>query len=393
MRNSKIINTLELLTTIKDAEKIMNTQSENVKRVLIADIEMAKKAINRLLFGFEKVNIDDTHWESIVSKCLMQRADVNNSYDEQFFIVRDVIKYVPSESIFNTCKSNYLNLDSEKKDIVTKYYQCYHNFWGTLKPDEDNYQAIWDKVSSVKEYIEEFEWLYNKLADYRSKYVLINYLKYCISFDSNCVQKMRENNFPDYWDLDLLPRMSDEIIVDLGGYNGDTIIQYADLYGEDSYKAIYSFEMSPYNVLKMRERLRGFKNVHIVPKAVGAKEGTVCLQFIDGVHSCNSLYADYKNYTSYTEKTEVEITTVDSEINDRITLIKMDVEGAEQEALKGCRRHITEEHPKLLICVYHNNEDIWKVPSIIHSMDESYRFYLRSNGDQVGPSEIVLFAL
>ena len=76
----------------------------------------------------------------------------------------------------------------------------------------------------VKEHIEEFEWLYNKLADYRSKYVLINYLKYCISFDSNCVRKMRENNFPDYWDLDLLPKMSDEIIVDLGGYNGDTII-------------------------------------------------------------------------------------------------------------------------------------------------------------------------
>ena len=115
MRNSKIINTFELLTTIKDAEKSMNTQSENVKRVLIADIEMAKKAINRLLFGFEKVNIDDTYWESIVSKCLMQRVDANNSYDEQFFIVRDVIKYVPSESIFNTCKSNYLNLDSEKK--------------------------------------------------------------------------------------------------------------------------------------------------------------------------------------------------------------------------------------------------------------------------------------
>lgn len=89
----------------------------------------------------------------------------------------------------------------------------------------------------------------------------------------------------------------------------------------------------------------------------------------------------------------MEITTVDSEINDRIMLIKMDVEGAEQEALKGCNRHITEEHPKLLICVYHNNEDVWKVPIMIHSMDESYQFYLRSNGDQVGPSEIVLFAL
>ena len=72
--------------------------------------------------------------------------------------------------------------------------------------------------------------------------------------------------------------------------------------------------------------------------------------------------------------------------------IKMDIEGAEKDALKGCARHIREEHPKLLISVYHNNEDIWRIPRMIHEMDDSYRFYLRSNGNQWGPSEIVLFA-
>ncbi len=393
MRNSKITRMLDLLTTIKDAKKIMNAQLDEIKSILTADMKTAKKTINSLLFDYEIVNIDDEFWEDIVSKCLMEREETYNLYDESFLMIRDIIKYVPGEIIFNTCKSNYLNLDNDKRNIVTKHYQCYHDFWGTLIPDEDNYQAIWGKVTSVKEHIGEFEWLYNRLKDYRSKHVLINYLKYCISFDDCCVQEMRENNFPDYWDLDLLPKMSNETIVDLGGYNGDTIIEYMNMYGEDSYKAIYSFEMSPYNVARMHERLREFKNIHIVPKAVGAQEGIIKLQFIDGVHSCNSLYADYKNYTSYSEKTEVKITTVDSEVKDKVTLIKMDVEGAEQEALKGCRKHIIEDHPKLLICVYHNNEDIWKIPKMIHSMEDGYQFYLRSNGNQVSPSEIVLFAL
>jgi hypothetical protein len=84
---------------------------------------------------------------------------------------------------------------------------------------------------------------------------------------------------------------------------------------------------------------------------------------------------------------------VDEEIKELLTLIKMDIEGAEQSALLGCKEHILKDYPKLLICVYHNNEDIWKIPKMIYEIRDDYDFYLRSNGDQWGPSEIVLFAL
>lgn len=90
---------------------------------------------------------------------------------------------------------------------------------------------------------------------------------------------------------------------------------------------------------------------------------------------------------------EIEIVSLDEDIREKITLIKMDIEGAEQDALTGCIRHIREEKPKLLISVYHNNEDIWKIPKMIYDMNEDYQFYLRSNGWQWGPAELVLFAI
>ena len=96
---------------------------------------------------------------------------------------------------------------------------------------------------------------------------------------------------------------------------------------------------------------------------------------------------------NYDTGKEIEVVSLDNDVADKVSLIKMDIEGAEQQALLGCRRHIKEEHPKLLISVYHNNEDIWKIPRMIDNMDKDYHFYLRSNGKQWGPAEIVLFAV
>jgi FkbM family methyltransferase len=60
------------------------------------------------------------------------------------------------------------------------------------------------------------------------------------------------------------------------------------------------------------------------------------------------------------------------------TFIKMDIEGAELEALKGARRTIAENHPQLAICVYHSLSDLWEIPLFIRSLYKGYRFYLRS---------------
>lgn len=72
------------------------------------------------------------------------------------------------------------------------------------------------------------------------------------------------------------------------------------------------------------------------------------------------------------------------------TFIKMDIEGAELDALKGARNTIMNNRPQLAICVYHSLSHIWEIPLLINSYYEGYKFYLRCY-NQMG-LETVLYA-
>lgn len=100
--------------------------------------------------------------------------------------------------------------------------------------------------------------------------------------------------------------------------------------------------------------------------------------------SANSLISD---------NGDIEVTTLDEDIKDKITLIKSDIEGFEQKAIEGAKNHIINDHPKLLISVYHSNEDLWKIPKMIHELSSDYKFYLRFNSSPIYPTEITLIAI
>jgi hypothetical protein len=59
------------------------------------------------------------------------------------------------------------------------------------------------------------------------------------------------------------------------------------------------------------------------------------------------------------------------------TLIKMDLEGGEIEALAGSRRTIEREAPVLAMTVYHRADHLWRIPLMIASMRPNYSFFLR----------------
>ena len=61
----------------------------------------------------------------------------------------------------------------------------------------------------------------------------------------------------------------------------------------------------------------------------------------------------------------------------RVTFIKMDIEGAEYNALIGCEKTIKKWKPRLAICVYHKSEDILEIPALLLKMNDDYKFALR----------------
>jgi hypothetical protein len=88
----------------------------------------------------------------------------------------------------------------------------------------------------------------------------------------------------------------------------------------------------------------------------------------------------------------IETDTIDHVTQgEKVSFIKMDIEGAELEALRGAQDTIRQHKPKLAICVYHKQEDLITLPHYILSLREDYRLYLRHYGDSC--DELVLYAV
>lgn len=402
---------LQLKETINTIYKaigyIPNLQEENYNQViesLLNDLSDAVKEINVELLDNSEVNFcnidyiegkitDYDHkeelirqymlWHQQILEVLERQHKTENSWDAKFVRLMDYIRFVDFDSIVENAKRSLYGQDDTTKRKLCGYYQCYKDMWGTLDIENHQYDVIINRVTALSEHREDFLWLYSRLGDWRSRQVLTSMLYNWITFDRNYIQGMKEANFTDYFDLDLVKCDEDEVVVDLGAWVGDSALNYINTYG--SYKKIYCYEIDQINMAMTQINLEGHPDIEFRQKGVGSKKGRMYIQGYRDL-SCNKVVETNTGR-------EIEIVSIDDDISERVTLIKMDIEGAEQEALMGCKRHIQEEAPKLLISVYHNNEDIWKVPRMIDEMKPDYRFYLRSNGEQEGPAEIVLFAV
>lgn len=306
-----------------------------------------------------------------------------NYIDKNFYDLIEHFKTSSTQEIFEHIKNLYVNLNPETKKGIEKFLNDF-NYWGLLKEEEDNFEEIEKKAKALKENYKEYQKLYESLEDYRSKLVLLATINNWYNYDFKTLSKVIENTYDDYFDLDLIKPNKEEVLVDLGAYIGDTAISFTQNYG-DNYKKIYCFEISPETIEYLKANTSSIPNLQIIEKGVSDKKGEEYLKINESGISANTL--------SKEGETKVQITTLDDEIKEKITIIKSDIEGMEQKALKGAQNHITASHPKLLISIYHSNEDIWQIPKMIKEMDNTYKFYLRYHGGPIYPTEITLIAI
>jgi hypothetical protein len=75
---------------------------------------------------------------------------------------------------------------------------------------------------------------------------------------------------------------------------------------------------------------------------------------------------------------EVDCITLDDLLRDcRATYIKMDVEGAELEALRGGEVVIRRDLPILAVSAYHRPDDLWRIPLLMRALSPEYELFLR----------------
>lgn len=234
---------------------------------------------------------------------------------------------------------------------------------------------------------------------YDNYYVLI-----CSSaFSSDIVSELREHGVTDdhildfgglwktnqqYFDADIIRPIRHEVFVDGGCYDGTTARNFM-LWCNGEYDAIYSYEPDRKNyekTLRMMEK-ESIERLKLFNKGLWDKRTT--LYFNESGGQGSGIISDN---CATEECASIETATIDETIRGgRATFIKLDVEGAEYEALVGASETIAREHPRMAISVYHKPEDIFKLPSLIMEMSPNYKLFLRHY--QMSRCETILYAL
>lgn len=82
------------------------------------------------------------------------------------------------------------------------------------------------------------------------------------------------------------------------------------------------------------------------------------------------------------ETQKAHVVNLDKQLNSvKVDLIKMDIEGSEMEALKGCAGIIKEQRPVMAVCAYHRIEDLWEVPLYLKELCSDYKSYMRHHAE------------
>lgn len=328
------------------------------------------------------VNQPDTTDSLSPSRLPPSQMDIEFANLMQFIKERNIAQM--TEAI----KLNLANFNATNNPLYNNTIRFVNQYklWGEYNPHQGVYSMAENRAHAFVEHREDFEWLYGMLKDHRSKRILVNVLYYWLMSDPQKVEQICDSTFKQYFDLDILNCDKNEVFVDIGGYVGDTLVEYSKVFGKDCYKRIYSYEIVPANIEYIEKNIALFKmnNVLIRQKGAGDKNGT--------------LYLDSDTLSSVSQLSEsgaiaVPVTKIDDDIEEAVTFIKMDIEGGEETALAGCLETIKRDHPKLALSVYHNHKDLWKLPRMIYEADPSYHFYLRYYGLPVFPTEYVLYAV
>lgn len=297
-----------------------------------------------------------------------------NIIDKKFNDLCEEIKLNSEKEIYNHIKEKFSKVSPTIQKSCIKFFNDFP-YWGNIL--DDSYFIM--KASAFKNHINDFIWLYENLEDYQSKKVLFSILDNWYNY--NDLESVIQKIYDDYFDLDLV-KCDNEVLVDLGAYIGDSTISFINNYLD--YKKIYCFEIDKENIKYLKTNLKDCPNIDIVQKGVSDKDGFMYLN--------KSNYASAHSLKNSGDE-KVEVVTLDSYIKEKITIIKSDIEGLEIKALKGSKNHIINDHPKLLISIYHSNTDIFEIPKLIKSYDNSYKFYIRYHGGYIYPTEITLIAL
>ena len=181
--------------------------------------------------------------------------------------------------------------------------------------------------------------------------------------------------FPDYsindqyFVKEYIEISPDEVFIDCGAYTGDTIANFKK-YSDNEFKCAICFEPDIKNFIKLKEKFSQDSRIYFFQNAIDSECKEVSFNMGAGMESA----------ISNEGASIIKAVNLDSiKECQNATFIKMDIEGAELNALKGAKNIISKNKPKLAISIYHSESDMIQIIKYIHDLVPEYKLYVRQH--------------
>jgi len=231
-----------------------------------------------------------------------------------------------------------------------------------------------------------YNWAYSFFSDEKSKRLVIDRARLYLTRKTLAPNTKCESNYEeDYIDLS-----ADEVFVDGGAFIGDTAESFITKVGD--YSRVYAFEPDSINYEQARRRLSKYPRVDLIAKGLFNSEKELTFYHNTEASSGSSfMFGAISHEFQTTPVTSLDVFFEGKQNNELPTFIKLDIEGAEKQALIGAKGILARVKPKLAISVYHKPEDIYELPKTILNARCDYRFALRQH--EYSCYETILYAV
>ncbi|MDB4265018.1 FkbM family methyltransferase, partial [bacterium] len=230
--------------------------------------------------------------------------------------------------------------------------------------------------------------------DYQSyKNYLTEFSEPILQFGYNNPERFDLGGSYFYFNNDIIHLKDNETLVDGGAFIGDSMEAFIKVCEKKNlhYRHIYCLEPDCTNYGKLVKSTAKYRNVTCLPYGLWSHRTTLNFVSSAQTEAYGAKIQETGIMASGSADTKIDTVSIDEQLNGEMaTFIKMDIEGAELEAVQGAANTIKSFTPKLAISVYHKTTDLYEIPLLVHHIHPGYKLYLRHLGNYF--DDTILFA-
>lgn len=341
--------------------KVIDFSYENEQDKELTSLFLNSKTHKKYILGINKL-----------TKSVLKHIEVDGIIDDftrvQSSRKKNILQIqdVPKDAIIlSTSTGSPLEVQNRLNELGFRNFN-YLSFLRYSKLELKEPPFIMDFKEDYLKNKEKYEETYKLLDDEKSKEVFRKIINFKISFDLSFMQGFTNNFEEQYFDKALIPKIKNINFVDGGAYVGDTLPQIIKNFPD--FNKIYCCEPNTLHLNIAKRNFKDFKDlskIEFINCGLGEYEH---LEQEEESSNQNNCEHDYQ---------ALNINSIDNLIQKKIDFIKLDIEGAELDTIKGAKQNILKNHPILTICIYHKAKDWYTIPQEVLRIRDDYKIYLR----------------